>query len=193
VIRNGTGLLSLQRGESVSDWLREAAEMAKALDLLERIAQGTLKDVIHWRADSVSYHHRHDPRGHRRFELIASARRGYATFFHLWRRGELRGPAELLLARTINANLRESMAPQLVFDDSRQFKEYTRPLNLLGAMWYQMCRAFTREQPVRRCPECGGWMTCERSTKMMHEKCAAKVRQRRYRELHDAQRETRKP
>jgi hypothetical protein len=98
----------------------------------------------------------------------------------------------MLLAKTINTHLRESIAPQLTFDDSRQFKEYTWPLNLLGAMWFQMCRAFTGEQRVRRCPECDGWMTYKRSTKTMHEKCAARVRQRRYWELHDAKKKTRK-
>jgi hypothetical protein len=184
------GAKQIQSGEGVCEWLQEAVEMAKAIRLLDRIVDGNLKDVIYWGADFVSYY----PEGgrHRPFELIANARDSYAMFFHLWRRGDLRGPAELLLARMINEKLRQSVAPQLVFDDSRQFKEYTRPLSLLGAMWYQMSRAFTGKQSVRRCAECHKWMICERSTKTMHEPCAAKARQRRYRELHDGKEKTRK-
>jgi len=131
-----------------------------------------------------------NPHGHQNVELIASANREGAVFYHLWEHGELKSPAELVLARMINEHLRESVAPQLVFDESRQFREFIRPINLLGAMWYQMCRTFTGKQPVRRCPACGGWMIYERSTKIMHEKCANKVRQQRFRERQKANGET---
>lgn len=172
--------VELEPGEPIIPWLTEAAQMSSVVDLWERITSGNLDGVIRWRRDAVCYF----KPGGGGFSLIASATGRHASFFHLWRRGELEGPARLLVASQINAHLRESVAPQLAFDDSQQFREYTRPLNLLGAIWYQMLRAYTGRLHVKRCPECGGWITYQRSTKVMHEKCAAKARQRKYREAH---------
>jgi hypothetical protein len=180
--------ISLESAERIADWFTEARAMFVALDLWEGINKGKdLETLIHWEKDGVVYRNDQGPRGWKLWALIAHATLQHASFYHRWERGELEGPARLHLAVVINSGLRNNVAPQLAFDDSHQFNEYTRPLNLLGAMWYQMCRAFTGEQPIGRCAECHKWMICDRSTKTMHEVCAVRVRQRRYREARNAE------
>jgi hypothetical protein len=194
------GPTPLKRGERITDWQNEALIMAAVLNLWSRIQEKDLRSVIVWEGNTtVRYCPASDgvtgpaTTAERRpppfRPIVADARFKYQSFFHGWKRGDLEGPARLYLAAEINSHLQHNVTPQLVFDDSHQFKEYIRPLNLLEAMWYQMCRAFTGDQPIRRCaaPDCGRWMVYERSTKTMHEACAARLRQRRYREAHDAQ------
>ncbi len=170
--------------ERIDLWVKQAGEMAEAIDLWSRITDGRLEQVIEWRQGGVLYHPNVDSA-----IPIATADGVNPDVFHQWQPGELRAPAQFCLATLINQHLWNSTAPQIGIDETQKYRLYTRPRYLLGAIWLQMAQAYMGENKIKKCAaeDCNGWIIYERSSKTMHDACALRLRQKRFRERHNGE------
>jgi|ERR1035437_291613 hypothetical protein len=175
--------------ETIEEWLSEATAMSEVIDLWSRIKENRLEGIIEWKKRHVLYHPNPDST-----VQIAVADGQNAHAFHGWKHGERKAPAEFELATIINSHLARNVAPQIGIDQTQSYRLYTRPFNLLGAIWLQMAQACTGEQKVKKCraPGCDRWLIYKRSSKTMHDDCANRLRQQRFMERHSAKTKTRK-
>ncbi len=178
---------AIRMGESLSDWIGEvrgARVVVTIWELCSNSAGRDLEKYIKWHGKRTVYldgQSLFDGLEYR--ETIASSETG--TRPHLlkrWKPGETIGPAKALIACGVNRHLRQGVSPQLLMDRTDELRPYIRVFNLLGAIWYQVYHAYSGRAKVRRCSVCNGFFTFERKTKTMHERCAGRIRQQRFRE-----------
>lgn len=118
------------------------------------------------------------------YSAISSLNEIERPMFAGWRFGEHLRPARFWIAKTINRALARDVTHGFVFQPNpNQPKTAVLSSNLRGCLWHQFYRAYIGEFRIARClaPDCGGWMRYDRRTKQMHERCANRTRQRKYR------------
>jgi len=170
-------------GNRLSKWFETIATMREAVEVWRLLSSGEdaeLRHRLEWQGTKGRYSVLYKSEARR--EAIANQQHGFASsFFDRWKRGDIIGPARLFLARSINKGMRGAVSPQLLMDDTGNFRPYTTPTSLAAALWFQFYAAVIANTPIRRCSECGALMVCHNSRKRMHAACGNKARVRRSR------------
>lgn len=129
-----------------------------------------------------AYVHRWDQSGFAEQTFLTAIT--YADFRGRFGRGELIGPARLLLGESISRRLSTGTSLCVAgHTEHNALTAYHRPVSLESALWYQMLQLATGALKLRRCEICNDWMniTGRKSDKRIHDGCSSRERTRRYR------------
>lgn len=170
-----------KRGENVNLWLKEAAALKRAYliwDLCEAQNARNLRDVIRWSDDGVIAVF---PDG----TSLGVADHGALNpgWLKIWKRGDVFGPARLLIAEQFNEHMRQMASPMVLINSKGGFRPHSAPASLLGALWLEFGELITGVRKQAPCELCGKLMdvTENRSHKRMHSHCSLRLRMARYR------------
>ena len=156
----GKGKRPTYRGEPISIWQNEIARARMVTSLLAAIEgddQRALAKAIRWNEKTSSVHLVWRDGTFERDQLIASPEIWPETLA-LFVAGDVIMPARIAIARTVNAQLQEHAAPQLLWSEPEQkFGVYLCPRSLLGAAWVQFAEILDRRKVIGRCEVCGTW------------------------------------
>ncbi len=90
--------------------------------------------------------------------------------------GDLIWPAYRYIQDRINAALKDSAAPRMLWDEYNELKLYLVPGNLLGAMWLQFADAVSYHLEYRHCDWCSKPFEVSRSTRSDRKYCSHSCR-----------------
>lgn len=179
------------RADRYDLWIQSIERMRRLVSLWE--AAGSARDtvsqslahVFNWeRPDRVVYV---DPNHGRRRIIAAGGDPAEAVHperlrLHLFKTGDLRGPALQEVSEDVSSVLEDLVAPQLQWDDrGTRLRFVVVPNSLLGALWLQFAQAISADSRFRQCegPGCTNWIEIHPSRNQRNRKtCSNACRQR---------------
>jgi transposase-like protein len=149
-------------GERLAQWLDEIAAMRFAVELWDAIQEpdgASLRTWVHFEKDGEHRRAVFDRRsqGYHRSSIIFDTRNALRPqVANLVGDDDIKGAAKFLLQEEINKKLLEHTSSVLLYSEQREsFGVYTRPTNLLGALWLQLAKMVEGNREIRKCRECG--------------------------------------
>ncbi|MEW6047164.1 MAG: hypothetical protein AB1609_11880 [Bacillota bacterium] len=161
------GRMGIARAEPLTFWRSQISLMSQAVELWDAVQAGdatTLGRRIVWKdvpgGTGVLYEppRSEDSSRERPYTEWIAAPHVHPERLERLMRGDLVMPALYHIQSVVNANLKERVSVELVWDEPHtRLRLSIVPRSLIGALWLQFARAITDRKTYRRCEECGTW------------------------------------